>query len=208
MSAPRLSSSDARLVAPTSRERLRLPPADPREAAPLPFDAVLIAAGLNVAARSIWRGLRGWKRYDGSVEAICRGGHRGLLDRKVLRRFGGTLPAILDARPRDVHAGAVQPRLSRARDLVVGVGPRAVRARGTTEHDDLLRTLSARRLRLRLRFACRSRCSRCERRAATISSTGTASCSGARSRASTRSSSIPSWAWRARPATSPDRATA
>jgi len=72
VSAPKLSSNEARVGAPPSRERLHLPPADPREAAPLPLDAVLLAAGLNVAARSIWRGLRGWKRYDGSVEAICR----------------------------------------------------------------------------------------------------------------------------------------
>jgi hypothetical protein len=73
VSAPKLSQSEARLVAPVARERLQLPPADPREAAPLPLDPVLLAAGVNVAARSLWRGLRGWKRYEGSVEAICRG---------------------------------------------------------------------------------------------------------------------------------------
>ncbi|HET6145914.1 MAG TPA: hypothetical protein VFH68_00155 [Polyangia bacterium] len=32
----------------------------------------MIAAGFNVAARSLWRGLRGWKRYQGDAEAICR----------------------------------------------------------------------------------------------------------------------------------------
>lgn len=41
--------------------------------APLPFDPVLIAAGLRVAALSLWRKVFGWKRYAGSVEAICRG---------------------------------------------------------------------------------------------------------------------------------------
>ncbi len=110
-----------------------LPPADPREAAPLPFDGVLLAAGVNVAARSIWRGLFGWKRYDGSVEAICRAVLEDCWTGQVLRRVGGALPAVLDARSRDVHAGAVQPRLPRARGLVVGMGARAVRARGA--HD-------------------------------------------------------------------------
>ena len=51
---------------------LRLAPADARRAAPLPFDAALALAGLNVAVRSWLRGLFGWKRYPGSVEAICR----------------------------------------------------------------------------------------------------------------------------------------
>jgi len=52
-------------------ERLVLPPAQASSAAPLPFDPVLLAAGANVAARSIARRLFGWKRYRGSVEAIC-----------------------------------------------------------------------------------------------------------------------------------------
>jgi len=52
-------------------ERLVLPPALASSAAPLPFDPILMAAGANVAARSIARRLFGWKRYRGSVEAIC-----------------------------------------------------------------------------------------------------------------------------------------
>src|SRR3954471_14910641 len=52
-------------------ERLVLPPAHASSAAPLPFDPILLAAGANVAARSISRRLFGWKRYRGSVEAIC-----------------------------------------------------------------------------------------------------------------------------------------
>jgi hypothetical protein len=38
----------------------------------VPFDPVLIGAGIGVAVRSIARALFGWKRYPGSVEAICR----------------------------------------------------------------------------------------------------------------------------------------
>lgn len=53
-------------------ERLVLAPAAADSAAPLPFDPVLLAAGANVAVRSIARRLFGWKRYPGSVEAICR----------------------------------------------------------------------------------------------------------------------------------------
>jgi hypothetical protein len=49
-----------------------LPPADPDSSAPLPFDPVLWAAGINVTVRSAFRRLIGWKRYPGSVEAICR----------------------------------------------------------------------------------------------------------------------------------------
>jgi hypothetical protein len=49
-----------------------LPPADPRQAAPVPFDPVLIGAGIGVSVRSIVRAIFGWKRYPGSVEAICR----------------------------------------------------------------------------------------------------------------------------------------
>jgi hypothetical protein len=51
--------------------RLHLPPADPNEAAPLPFDLVLIGAGINVGARSIARRLFGWKRYPGTATEIC-----------------------------------------------------------------------------------------------------------------------------------------
>jgi hypothetical protein len=38
----------------------------------VPFDLVLWGSGLNIGARSIWRALFGWKRYPGSIEAICR----------------------------------------------------------------------------------------------------------------------------------------
>lgn len=51
--------------------RLHLPPADPDASAPLPFDVVLLGAGLKVAGRSILRSLFGWKRYPGSAEAVC-----------------------------------------------------------------------------------------------------------------------------------------
>ena len=49
-----------------------LPPADARRSAPVPLDPVLLAAGVAVAARSLIRAIFGWKRYPGSVEAICR----------------------------------------------------------------------------------------------------------------------------------------
>jgi hypothetical protein len=52
--------------------RLLLARAKASESAPLPFDPVLLAAGANVAARSAYRRVFGWKRYHGSVEAICR----------------------------------------------------------------------------------------------------------------------------------------
>jgi hypothetical protein len=52
--------------------RMLLEPADPKKSAPLPFDPILLAAGVNVAGRSVFRRLFGWKRYPGSVEAICR----------------------------------------------------------------------------------------------------------------------------------------
>jgi len=76
VAAPRLNldrsdSERARIEPP--HHRLQLPPADPNASAPLPLDIVLLGAGLNVAARSIWRGLFGWKRYPGSVEDICQG---------------------------------------------------------------------------------------------------------------------------------------
>ena len=38
----------------------------------MPFDPVLMAAGGGVGGRSLVRALFGWKRYPGSVEAICR----------------------------------------------------------------------------------------------------------------------------------------
>ena len=49
-----------------------LPPADRDEAAPLPIDLVLWGAGINVAVRSFFRRLFGWRRHAGDVEAICR----------------------------------------------------------------------------------------------------------------------------------------
>jgi hypothetical protein len=44
----------------------------PFVSAPFPFNGVLIGAGIHVAARSLARWTFGWKRYPGSVEAICR----------------------------------------------------------------------------------------------------------------------------------------
>ncbi len=38
---------------------------------PFPLDPVLISAGAGVLRRSVFRRLFGWKRYPGSVEAIC-----------------------------------------------------------------------------------------------------------------------------------------
>jgi hypothetical protein len=52
--------------------RLHLPPANPRQSAPLPFDPVLIGAGLNVFGRSLSRRVFGWRRYPGSAADICR----------------------------------------------------------------------------------------------------------------------------------------
>ncbi len=59
-------------LAVPDRRQLVLSAAKPLASAPLPVDPVLIAAGVNVAARSVWRRLWGWKKYPGSVEAICR----------------------------------------------------------------------------------------------------------------------------------------
>ncbi|HXJ22741.1 MAG TPA: hypothetical protein VMT03_21160 [Polyangia bacterium] len=52
--------------------RLKLPPADPNDAAPLPFDLVLMGAGINVAVRSLFRRLFGWRRHPGDAPEICR----------------------------------------------------------------------------------------------------------------------------------------
>src|SRR5262245_63101240 len=68
MTAPPLQNPATGLV---PGQRLSLPPADPRQAAPLPFDPVLIGAGINVALRSIGRRLFGWKRYPGKAPDIC-----------------------------------------------------------------------------------------------------------------------------------------
>ena len=51
--------------------RSQLAPANAYQSAPLPFDPVLVAAGVNVASRSAARTLFGWKRYPGRVEDIC-----------------------------------------------------------------------------------------------------------------------------------------
>ena len=51
---------------------LKLPPADPNDAAPLPFDLVLWRAGVNVAVRSFFRRLFGWRRHRGDATEICR----------------------------------------------------------------------------------------------------------------------------------------
>jgi hypothetical protein len=51
---------------------LRLPAADPNDAAPLPFDPILIGAGINVAVRSLFRRLFGWRRHRGDPAEICR----------------------------------------------------------------------------------------------------------------------------------------
>jgi hypothetical protein len=67
----KVAHSHSSETAKTPGRRLHLPPADPRASAPLPFDPVLIGAGINVAARSIWRRLFGWKRYQGSAADIC-----------------------------------------------------------------------------------------------------------------------------------------
>jgi hypothetical protein len=51
---------------------LQLPPADPNDAAPLPLDLVLMGAGINVAVRSFFRRLFGWRRHRGDAPEICR----------------------------------------------------------------------------------------------------------------------------------------
>lgn len=66
---PGLSSFGSRDERPP---RLSLPPASAVSAAALPFDPVLIAAGAGIAGRSIARAIRGWRRYPGNVEDICR----------------------------------------------------------------------------------------------------------------------------------------
>jgi hypothetical protein len=68
MTAASIQPADAPRVA---GRRLHLPPADPNEAAPLPFDLILIGAGINVGARSIARRVFGWKRYPGAATDIC-----------------------------------------------------------------------------------------------------------------------------------------
>jgi hypothetical protein len=61
---------EAMTGSPSPRAAIALKPAKGM-AAPIPVDPVLIGAGAAVAARSIARRLRGWKRYVGSVEAVC-----------------------------------------------------------------------------------------------------------------------------------------
>jgi hypothetical protein len=63
------TAKDSVVLAPTPSARPQLVP---YQSAPLPFDPVLIAAGVRVAVLSIVRRTLGWKRYPGGVEAICR----------------------------------------------------------------------------------------------------------------------------------------
>src|ERR1039457_5514125 len=55
-----------------ARSTARQGPSAGYASAPLPFDPILIAAGARVALLSLARRIFGWKRYPGSVEAICR----------------------------------------------------------------------------------------------------------------------------------------
>jgi hypothetical protein len=68
MTAPELVLSP---LAIEPGRRLHLPPADPNDAAPIPMDLALWGAGVNVATRSMFRRLFGWKRYSGDAAAIC-----------------------------------------------------------------------------------------------------------------------------------------
>jgi hypothetical protein len=68
MTAPHLQTPTPALV---PGRRLHLPPADPNASAPLPLDPVLLGAGVNVAVRSMWRRLFGWKRHAGRAPDIC-----------------------------------------------------------------------------------------------------------------------------------------
>jgi hypothetical protein len=68
MTAPHLQTREPALA---PGRRLHLPPADANASAPLPLDLVLLGAGVNVGARSIWRRLFGWKRYAGRAPDIC-----------------------------------------------------------------------------------------------------------------------------------------
>ena len=126
-----------------------------------------------------------------AVEAICRAGDRRLLDRRVLRRArpatSGSSGRAISRCARRRCAASASANASSSH----GPGPRAVRARRADDHDDLQPALPARRLRLRVRLAAAACSSLCARRAPSTWSTGTASCSPARSSASTRSSSIP-----------------
>jgi hypothetical protein len=72
LSTTSLTPSAPKQEALVAMPRLELASANPYRSAPLPLDPVLLAAGVNVAARSVFRSLWGWKRYAGSVEAICR----------------------------------------------------------------------------------------------------------------------------------------
>jgi hypothetical protein len=51
--------------------RETLDPAPSASSAPFPLDLVLIGAGLRIVAKSLARGLFGWKRYPGDAPSIC-----------------------------------------------------------------------------------------------------------------------------------------
>jgi hypothetical protein len=72
LSVPSATSPSLSLPLAPSHSGLRLSAASPFQAAPLPMDPILLAAGANVAARSIARALVGWKRYPGNAHDICR----------------------------------------------------------------------------------------------------------------------------------------
>jgi hypothetical protein len=59
-------------LVPVGPQHLVLKPANATRAAPFPFDPILILAGANVVWKSIIRLIRGWKKYDGALEDICR----------------------------------------------------------------------------------------------------------------------------------------
>ena len=156
-----------------------LPPADPREAAPLPFD--LRAARpreLNVAARSIWCArCFGWKRYAGSVEAICRA---VLEDCWTGEFFAGSAGHFKQFWTRDLAmCTPALCRLGYARRVSssLGVGARALRAGRAHHHDHLLRAAFPRDVyAYALRLAADAAVRAAAPRTRSTSSTATASC--------------------------------
>ena len=189
--------------------RLHLPPADPRESAPLPLDpACCSAAGMNVAARSIWRGLAAGSATPGSVEAICRA---VIEDCWTGEFFAGSAGHFKQFWTRDL--AMCTPALCRLgyRERVIrrGSGARALRARRAHRDDHLLPAASR----------ATSTPTRCD----SLPLTAVRAARGgrrppdrsppravrARGRAlPRRPSSTPSWAWRAPTAISRGRATA
>jgi hypothetical protein len=57
---------------PLAQPVARAPQRIATEAAPLPFDPVLVAAGAALVGRSLSRARTGWKRYGGDAAQICR----------------------------------------------------------------------------------------------------------------------------------------